>query len=148
MERNIIKKNDDERGCSVDGCVQAHYCKDMCSYHYQRARKGKPLDAPYAYNKGEWGPWLKLKSGYVRRNRTVGGKQEQQLQHHFVMEQMIGRSLKPGETVHHKNAVRDDNRPENLELWIGSQPAGARLSDKLDWAKELLESYGYTVINP
>ena len=64
------------------------------------------------------------------------------------MEQMIGRSLKPGETVHHKNAVRDDNRPENLELWIGSQPAGARLSDKLDWAKELLESYGYTVINP
>lgn len=37
-------------------------------------------------------------------------------QHRLVMECTIGRFLHPGETVHHKNHIRHDNRPENLEL--------------------------------
>ena len=35
-----------------------------------------------------------------------------------------------------------DNRPENLELWSTSQPAGQRVSDKLKWAKEIIKAYG------
>jgi hypothetical protein len=31
------------------------------------------------------------------------------------MEDLAGRHLVPGETVHHLNGVRDDNRPENLD---------------------------------
>ncbi len=64
------------------------------------------------------------------------------------MEEQLGRFLRPGENVHHRNGRRDDNRPENLELWIVSQPAGQRVEDVVAWAREVLALYGPTTPRP
>lgn len=47
------------------------------------------------------------------------------------MQQMLGRALAKHEKVHHINAHKDDNRPENLELWDRTHPSGVRLKDRM-----------------
>jgi HNH endonuclease len=69
------------------------------------------------------------------------GKGAYVFEHILVMEQLLGRYLLPDETVHHLNGVRDDNRPENLELRTRPQPTGIRASDALAWAHQILARY-------
>lgn len=82
-------------------------------------------------------------NGYVRM--IIPGKNGEPsrdvFEHRYVMEQKIGRALWPEETVHHVNGIRTDNRVENLELFSSRHGPGQRVSDKVDFAIEILRLY-------
>lgn len=96
---------------------------------------------------GHWrGGKTRHKAGYIMvrlpghpRAKTGGGYYV--FEHILVMEDHLGRHLFPDESIHHINGVRDDNRIENLELWVKAQPAGIRVEDAVDWAREILARY-------
>lgn len=109
--------------CTVEGCERNIEARGFCTMHYSRWQEGRdigdatPLRAPAGAGHTDT-------HGY--RVITVAGVKIKE--HRYVMEQMLSRALLPREDVHHRNGVRTDNRPENLELWV-YQPRGQRVED-------------------
>lgn len=122
------------QGCSIPDCPRPHYAREWCRGHWEAWRWHGDPNVRLRAQKGKADFYH---DGY--HSITVDGRIV--AEHRYVMEQILGRPLLPGETPHHKNGQRADNRPENLELWIRKQPQGQRACDLLAWAREIIARY-------
>lgn len=118
--------------CAVVGCHDERAIRGWCGRHYQRWKAYGDPEAPLrrARNGESTKRWLNH-DGYVlirKQGKSV-------LEHRMIMEEMLGRPMLPEETVHHKNGVRDDNRPENFELWVSTR-SGQRVTDLIAFVVE------------
>lgn len=132
-------------GNCYNGCDKPVHARNVCrgcyrKIHYEeseRERRGatKHINHPLLTIQKDIG-------GYSRIKIYEGKGPKDWVKHHrYVMEQYLGRELKEFENVHHKNGVRDDNRIENLELWITKQPKGQRPEDLIEYAEWILKTY-------
>lgn len=125
--------NKEKKCCHVDGCSRKYFCKQYCAMHYGRVKtygRTGPAEA-YGVVRDEDG-WT-LRNGY----KTKSGPNKKLIyEHRQVMEDFLGRKLESFENVHHINGDRADNRVENLELWVETQPSGQRVEDLIDWIVE------------
>lgn len=115
----------------MEGCQSTTFARDLCRLHYKRWQATGnvgPAERMIRKRQPHGTRWVAA-NGYAYLV-IPGGKAAE---HRVVMEGMLGRSLRPFETVHHINGVRHDNRPENLELWVKPQPAGQRPEDLAEW---------------
>lgn len=135
-----------DKGCAVCGnalSVSARtYCSPACSAAGQRTGAEVPCEicgTPFYVKAHDQGVKRYcsivchseamridgMGSRYLRRDGYISvyypkhpdaSSNRQVMEHRLVMETVIGRRLTKDEQVHHINGIRNDNRPENLEL--------------------------------
>lgn len=145
IDAPLKKRRENLDACSVGGCDRTAEARGMCRMHYFRWRMSGDAGAPESQRPG--GSRTVKRNGYVvihmpdHPNADAKGAV---LEHRLVMSTALGRPLAAWENVHHRNGVKDDNRPENLELWVTPQPTGQRPEDIARW---LVDHYPTAVMD-
>ncbi len=142
--------------CRIQECERTVEADNLCNTHYRRKSQGEENWERPIKKKAPDGQGHLNDQGYrmVRHNGRMMGK------HLVEFEKVLGRPVRTQapykENVHHKNGNRDDNRTDgppfmtadgkllsgNLELWSKAQPGGQEIGPKMDWATEMIVSYG------
>jgi hypothetical protein len=125
--------------CDFPGCTKRHFALGYCQGHWRQLRLQRPLTPLREIHR------RRMDRGYVlifEPKHPNARKDGYVAEHTKVMAAELGRPLHRFEEVHHKNGIRHDNRPENLELWARSmQPPGSRVSDLIDASVRVLRLY-------
>ena len=129
----------------MEGCERLSRSMGLCNMHRIRLRiHGETGEA--APRKGNGGSGHVSKTtGYrylYRPSHPNSYKNGQVTEHVVVMAEVLGRPLKKGESVHHRNGLRADNRPCNLELWSCAHPAGQSVLEMLVFCEGYIAEYG------
>lgn len=109
-----------ECGCGaavIRRFVTGHNRRGAVSSPAHRAALSRALTESWKTNRKRMplGSRRKDANGYwLVKVREGGGRWDKE--HVLIAQAEAGRTLKPGEHVHHINCVRDDNRPDNLVI--------------------------------
>ena len=133
--------------CRAEGCNKKGIAaKGLCQGHYIRLKKYGEEGVGGPLGRQNIGNQQRRVDGYMMvkapDNPLAGKRSGQVLVHRVVMSEKLGRPLRKNEFVHHINGKKDDNSPENLELWVKGHPGGQRPEELVAWAYEIIALYG------
>ena len=99
-------------GCKVVGCTKQYCCQGYCDEHYALQRKHDGVPIRVRQHK----PTAPVDRANGYRAVYVDGALVPE--HRHIMEVHLGRALRKGEMVVHKNGNRSDNQLKNLAIHI------------------------------
>lgn len=85
------------------------FCNRDCYMAWKRLNPNKKAYVGRVFVSGYWYLYMPDHPNAIKEGRYIA-------EHRFILEKKIGRLLTSDEISHHKNGIKTDNRPSNLEL--------------------------------